>query len=425
MTGPASLGRMVAQRRATVGLLVAAGCISYVDRAALSVGNTAVMASLGLSYTQMGWLLSVFAWAYLVCQIPMGLIADRTSARSFLGVGLVVWSGAQIAFGLVGSVFGLFACRALLGLGEAPLFLAGTRALVRWYPPQDRGAVIGLFNGSAALGPALAPPLLLGIMAVWGWRGMSVAIGVASLALAVVWIAFYRDPTAMHPTAEARRAFAAGSAAPPASVGPVVSGDLGYLLQRRATWVVTIGFAGVIYVTWLYGTWLPAWLEATQHVSARNAGLLSALPQICGFVGCLAGGTLSDWLMRRGFSALDACRRPVVWAMLVAAVVTGLTALPLGLGLSMFLMAIALFAGGLAMSCGWTLGTVIASEHRVATLEAIQNTGGSFGGALAPAVTGALADRFGSFGPSMLTACAVGIVCAGVYHFGLRSVEKP
>lgn len=102
-------------------LLVMAGCISYIDRAALSIGNTAIMSSMHMSYTGMGWLLSVFAWAYLVSQIPAGLLADRLGGRMLLGAGLCLWSCAQIGFGLMQGVAGLFVCRILLGMGESPL----------------------------------------------------------------------------------------------------------------------------------------------------------------------------------------------------------------------------------------------------------------------------------------------------------------
>lgn len=153
------------RQRMTLLLLVGAGCINYIDRATLSIGNTAVMADLHLSYETMGWLLSALAWTYMISQIPIGLLADRLGGRVFLGASLVLCSFSEILFGLVDSSTNIFWTRALLGVGEAPLFLAGTRVLVHWFSAEERGSAIGLFNGSASLGPALAPPFLLAIMA--------------------------------------------------------------------------------------------------------------------------------------------------------------------------------------------------------------------------------------------------------------------
>jgi len=400
------------RRTLTVGLLILAGCVSYVDRSALSVGNMAIKSDLGLSYAQMGWLLSAFAWAYLVAQIPAGILSDRIPARWLIGGSLIVWSCAQALFGLMPGLRGLFICRFLLGMGEAPLFLAGTCVIVRWFSPRERGGPIGLFNGSAALGPTVAPPLLLAIMAIWGWRGMSISIGAAGIVVAIVWLVYYRDPM----EAASPRLAPLGRQRRFAALGP----DLAYLLRQRETWVVTAGFVGVIYVTWLYSTWMPAWLQAQYHLTLRQAGLLSVLPQFCGFVGSLVGGVLVDRFAHAGRTPVAACRLPLVVGMIVAACATMAAALSTALVLSVALMALALFAGGAAMACGWTVGTAVVDPDRVATLEAIQNTGGSLGGALAPAVTGVLVDHAGSFAPALMVAGIVSLGSAGIYHFGLR-----
>ncbi|MCH4086555.1 MAG: MFS transporter [Acetobacter fabarum] len=82
------------RQRMTLLLLVGAGCINYIDRATLSIGNTAIMADLHLSYETMGWLLSALAWTYMISQIPIGLLADR------LGGAGVSWgvSGFMLVF---------------------------------------------------------------------------------------------------------------------------------------------------------------------------------------------------------------------------------------------------------------------------------------------------------------------------------------
>lgn len=401
------------RQRLTLLLLVGAGCINYVDRATLSIGNTAIMADMHLSYVTMGWLLSALAWTYMISQVPMGLLADRLGGRGFLGTALVLCSCAEIAFGLVDSASSIFWTRALLGLSEAPLFLAGTRVLVHWYAPEERGGAIGLFNGSASLGPALAPPLLLAVMAWWGWRDMSVVVGVVNLLLALGWIFYYREPSAV---GEQTAFVHTHHDATP--VRSALKDDLGYLLRRRDTWAATAGYTGVVYLSSLYMTWLPAWLEKTQGLSVIQAGLLSALPQIFSFAGCLGGGRLVDAISRRGVPALASCRRTVVLSMLACAVLTGLLALQPGHVPALTLLALALFANGVAVSCGWTLGTLITTEDRVATLEAIQNTGASLGGVLAPILTGILAARFGSFAPAFLLAGGVGILSAAIYHRG-------
>ena len=58
-------------------LLVIAGTLNYVDRAALSIANPLIREELGLSIADMGLLLSAFLWAYAFSQLPGGALTDR------------------------------------------------------------------------------------------------------------------------------------------------------------------------------------------------------------------------------------------------------------------------------------------------------------------------------------------------------------
>ena len=84
-------------------LLVAGGIINYMDRGTLAVANVPIRQEMGVSLVQMGWLLSAFAWSYALAQLPVGAMVDRIGPRRLLGFGLVLWSLAQAAGGLVHS----------------------------------------------------------------------------------------------------------------------------------------------------------------------------------------------------------------------------------------------------------------------------------------------------------------------------------
>src|SRR5690242_2955486 len=114
-------------------LLVFAGTLNYVDRATLSVANPLIREELGLSIAEMVLLLSAFLWAYAFAQLPGGALLDRLGPRRVLGAGLILWSVAQAAAGFVGSFGQFVVTRALLGLGEAPMFSGAVRVVRDWY----------------------------------------------------------------------------------------------------------------------------------------------------------------------------------------------------------------------------------------------------------------------------------------------------
>jgi MFS family permease len=405
--------RRVKQLRTTaLALLVVAGCVNYMDRSAVSVANPLIRDDLGLSQGQMGLLLSAFAWSYGIAQLPAGMLVDRLGPRRVLGAGLVLWSLVQVASAFSLTLGQFVWARAALGLGEAPMYTGGTRVCADWYPERSRTLPVAIFNASASLGPAIAPAILTALMVAFGWRSMFVTIGVAGLLVAVVWLAVYRSPAAAGLTANEQLAIGTSEAAP-AAVPPFR--NAGRLLRLRTTWGMVIGFFGVIYMTWLYATWLPGYLETQRHLSVTAAGLLTSIPLGAGFVGALAGGVVSNRLVRAGMDPRTACRIPVIWGMLGTAAFTLAGAFAPSTWAALALLSGGVFLANLASSCGWALGAVMAPPEEVGTLEAIQNIGGSVGGAMAPIVTGYAVEATGSFVPALCLAAGIAVVSAVVY----------
>ena len=402
-------------------LLMVAGTVNYLDRSALSIGNSSIRASLHLSDAEMGLLLSAFAVAYGVAQLPVGVLIDRYGPRRVMTVGLMLWSAAQVVAGFVGSLGQFVGARGALGVGESPMYLAGTKVCSNWFQAPARAVPIGLFNASSALGPAIAPAVLTGLLVAFGWRSMFVIIGVAGLLVAVLWALLYRDPEQYGIGDGERRWIRAQDNVDDGTAdGAATVHGWGALLRDRTSWGMAFGFSGVIYLTWLYGAWLPDYLHRARHLSVAQSGLWTAVPQGCGFLGALLGGLASRSLARRGLLPVASCRLPLVLAMLATAGCTAGASVVHETAAAIALVSVALFAGSLASSCGWAMAAVATSPDRVATLEAFQNVGGSVGGAVAPALTGWIVGATGSFTPALLLAAGIAVLTAAIYQFGTR-----
>lgn len=53
-------------------------------------------------------------------------------------------------------------------------------------------------------------------------------------------------------------------------------------------------------------------------MSILKAGFVASIPAVCGFVGGVLGGVISDWLMRRTGSLNIARKTPIVLGMLLS-----------------------------------------------------------------------------------------------------------
>ena len=378
-----------------IGLLVLAGCVNFIDRSAVSIALPAIRSDLHLSEGEAGLLLSAFAWSYAVAQLPAGSLVDRLGARRALAGALAVWSCVQAAAGLVGSLPQFIVARVALGLGEAPMFVGGARVCADRFAPAERAVPMGLLNASASLGPAIAPLILTPLMLAAGWRAGFAALGAAGLLVAVAWAMIYRDPVAR-------------TEAVPAIAGPK---QWGQLLRQRTVWGLLLGFGGTVYITWLYVTWLPGYLVERWHMPPGAAGLWSALPQFCGFMGAIGGGFLSD-RMARQFGERAARQGPLVAGLFVSAACSALAAVSGSAAMALTAVSAALFAANVATTTGWALAASLAPVALIATVEAMANIGGSIGGSLAPLVTGYVVQETGSFTPALLIAATVAAVCA-------------
>jgi sugar phosphate permease len=402
------------QRTALV-LLVLAGMVNYVDRAALSVANPLIRQDLGLSIADMGYLLSAFLWAYAFAQLPTGAMIDRLGPRILLPLGLALWSCAQFLGGLVQGLGQFFGARILLGIGEAPQFSTGARVVRDWFNQRDRGLATGIFNCSSTLGTAVAAPLLTFLMLAFGWRMMFMVMAVAGLLLAVVCYLFYRDPTEVALTPAENTYRTQGD--PPGQRVKVTWREWKLLFRFRTTWGMILGHFGGVYMFWIYTAWLPGYLEIERHMSVRYTGWAAAIPLAWGMLGGILGGYVCDILLRRGVAPVNSRKYPAAISVLGAAACTLGAAYVTSNAMAIVFISGALFLLSFTGSCAWSAASVVAPANCTASIGSMMNFGGYLAAAMAPAVTGVIVQATGSFVPALLVGALIGVAGAASWVF--------
>jgi sugar phosphate permease len=402
----------------SVGLLMSVGIVFIIDRSTLAIANHNVSTELHLSPTQMGLLLSSFSLAYAFSQLPLGILLDRAGSRFVLGAGILVWAVTQALTGFVGSLSQFLAARICLGAGEAPIFPAGARVIADWFKKSERGVPTGFFLSSTTIGPVLAPPVITALMLNLGWRHMYMALGLAGVVLAIIWVAFARDHKSMAFTPE-EEAYFEQSGLKNAKLG---AAEYAALLSQRSVWGLVLGFVGIIYMIWLYLTWLPVYLEHERHFTIARVGWVLAIPYIFGTLGSLSCGFLADHLHKRGLDLINSRKLPICVGLLGSAGFTIPVAFTPDPNMAVIYLCCVMFFLYLASTGAWALVNVVTPRHTVGTIGSMQNFGGYFGGSFAPVITGWLLEHTQSFKDALLMSAAVGFTAALLY-FAL--VRKP
>jgi sugar phosphate permease len=415
---PDPLGRIRRIQRTALVLLLLSGVINYVDRASLAVGLPLIRQELGISIAHSGILLSAFLLVYAFCQLPAGAIVDRFGARLVLSAGLVLWSFAQILGGLVSSFKQFLAVRGLLGIGESPQFPSCARIVTDWFAQRDRGLATGIWNCASSLGTAIAAPILTILMLRLGWRWMFITMGLGGLVVGFAFYALHRDPKHLRLTDTEMEYLSSAER----EARPMAFRDWGRLFGFSTTWGMVCGFFGIVYMNWLYFAWLPQYLEIQWHLSIAKTGWVAAIPFTCGVVGSVIVGRVCDVLARRGFSAINSCKIPIIGALFGVVLCTMLAAYSSSSLFAVVCISISLFLLNGSSTAAWAMATVAAPKNYAASLGSIQNFGGYLGGTLAPAVTGYMVQASASFQSSLLVAAGVGLL-AGLAHLVL--VKEP
>ncbi|CAD6549502.1 putative L-galactonate transporter [Paraburkholderia kirstenboschensis] len=404
-----------------VVFLTIAGIVNYLDRSTLSIANHLVSEELHLSAAQMGLLLSAFSLAYAFAQLPVGALLDRFGSRVVLGLGMLVWSLAQVAGGFIQTLNHFLAARIVLGIAEAPLFPAGAKVVNEWFAVRERGAPTGTFISSSTIAPMLAPPLLTVLMLSFGWRTMFIVMGVLGVVVAIGWYMFYRNRDQVALT-EAETAHLNEGAEAVQSPKGLTFAEWGALFKLRNTWGMIFGFMGVIYMVWLYLTWLPGYLEKERHLSIAHTGWLVTIPYIFGTIGMASSGYIADYLLKRGMAPIKSRKWPVCVGLIGAAAFTVPAAYTPSTTLAIVYVSLAMLFVNLSSGSAWALVSVAAPRHLVASLGSMQNFGGYLGGSFAPVITGIVVDQTHSFVNALLISAGVAFAAAFVYLFVVKEV---
>lgn len=399
-------------------LVTAAIALNYMDRSTLAIGNLKIRQEFGINATAIGALGSAWALTYGFAQLPSGYLLDRIGPKFLVGAAMVLWSLCQAAGGIASTYFLLMLSRIGLGVTEAPCFPSATRSVSDWFDVRDRGTPSGVYTSGAYIGPAIAPPILTGLMLAFDWRVMFIVMGLAGVVAAGLWFLIYRDPRAqvLQPQDEAylRANREAQSAV---SLRQWTS-----LFRFRAMWALMLGAFCTGYITWMYQTWLPAYLEMQQHISIGKTGFLASLPLISAFFGAIAGGWVSDQLVKRGMNQVASRRRPLILGLLASAVLTGLAAQASSAGAAITCISLSMFFMQFGITCKWILVTVVTPQAYCASAASNQNFAGFLGGTLSPILTGYIVDVTGSFVVALAIGASITLIGAAIFQFMMTTV---
>jgi MFS family permease len=385
------------KRGLVVGLLCVMYFISYFDRTNIATAGVKIQmpvssGGLGLSPFEFGLATSVFAIGYAVFQVFGGRIGEKLGPRRGLLILGILWGLATMASGLAGGLISLLIARGVLGLAESATFPTATQAMSRWVPRDRNGFVQGVVHSASRLGTAAAPIVVALLIAAVSWRFSFIAVGIVSVAWAIVWFVLFRDQPRQVKSISAVE-LGELSGVPAAADRPPVP----WKRLAKSILPVTLVDFGYGWVAWVFFTWVPTLLSNTYHSTILATGVLATITLLPGVVGDTVGGVLSDRIARRTGNPMRARRTMLLIGFGGAAVLMIPVLFQPGVVVTVICLGLAFFFLELTNAQLWSIPMDVAPTWS-GVASGMMNTGFAIAGVLSALVGGLIIQWTTGFG---------------------------
>ena len=335
---------------------------------------------LGLSYTEIGLIMTIQHLAGAIANLPGGMLVDTIGKKGYLLATSLFWVGFPYALmSLTRDFWMLLVCVTLVGIGGNLWHPAAISPLAYRYPDR-KGLVLSFHGMGGNVGEALAPFVIGALLAWYGWRTVVVINVVPGLVMSALILVLLGAFSISH--AGEKNAINAGAAA--RGFRDYLR-DCATLLRNQALILIACSSAFRTMTQAGLLTFLPVYLAYELYYSPFLVGIYLTALQTAGFIASPIGGHLSDTMGRKRVVAASMMLTAV---MIVGMLLAGKSAL-----FVVFIALIGFFLYAMrSVLQAWAVESVPTSLAGAGV--GIQFGITAIGAAIAPALFGMIADAY-------------------------------
>jgi MFS family permease len=385
-----------------IGLVGLAHASSHFSHLLLPLMFPVFINTFGLSYSELGFLMTVFFVVSGIGQASAGFVVDRFGARPVMFASLLILAMACLVASVAQSYTGLMVTAAMLGLGNCAFHPVDFTILNQKVSPPRLGYAFSAHGLTGNLGWAVAPVFMVGLSTLFDWRAAYVGAALVFLGifLLLVW-----QRRALHTQVTSHKQEAGAEHTLAFLKIPVVWWCFGFFLLSTMTLAVVQSFAVSI-------------LQAMHNVTFEAATMTLTAYMLCAALGMLLGGFVASRWPLQSDKVVAICM--TVAALFMALCGTGW----LDANATMVILALtgmAIGVGGPSRDMMIKKATPKGATGRV---YGMVYSGLDVGFAMSPVIFGVFMDR-GWYGPTLLGSALVLLISVGVaLGVGRRTVQS-
>ncbi|MDR3590504.1 MAG: MFS transporter [Negativicutes bacterium] len=271
--------------------------VSYFHRAAPAVVGPEIMKEFSLDPSALGFIGSMYFWAYAATALPAGILADTWGARKTIATFVLLAGIGGFIFALAPSVPFMALGRFVIGFGVGVVYVAAMRILADWYKPDEMATYSGILLAVGNIGALISTTPLVILMENIGWRhSFSLVAGLTLLTSAVAYGIIRNKPVDLGFTPplegmDSTRAAQSPKVSLPEAMQAVFGSKRFYLL-------------GLLLFSY-YGTfmgvgslWAGPYLQNIYGLSKQVTGNVLMMFPLGMIVGCPLAGYISDKILQ-------------------------------------------------------------------------------------------------------------------------------
>ena len=265
-----------------IGLVGLAHAISHFMQLVLAPLFPWIKDDFGVSYTELGAVLTVFFVVSCAVQAASGFIVDKIGPRPVLFTGLGLLSVAAIGYALAPTYWVLLFCAGIAGVGNGVFHPVDYTLFNRKVAPTRLGHAYSVHGITGSLGWALAPAFVVPLAMAYSWRVALASAGVlAFVVLAILWL--YRSVLSLDANT-VHKATGQGAAA---------GGELDFL-RIPAVWMCFGFFFFYAMVISVVQTFAPTAAAHLHDVPVTLIAVCLTAYMVASALGMVAGGFLAS-----------------------------------------------------------------------------------------------------------------------------------
>ena len=251
----------------------------------------------GVSYTELGALMTAIYASSAVSQVPVGFMVDRYGARVVLTFGLIMMALGFGAMGLAGHFWVLIPLGIVAATGNSVFHPADYAILNSSINPDRMGRAFSIHTFAGHLGSAVAPITIIYLAAQFGWRGACIGAGAFGIA---VMLALTTQWSSLHDDALPKKKKKEDDAAPVPD-SSVKSGLA--LLFSKSMIIFFLFFMALSMTSSGMSAFFVSSIVAVHNTPLETASTALTAYLFCSALGILIGGEIADRTKRHDLVA--------------------------------------------------------------------------------------------------------------------------